>query len=297
MVGAALVRRLEREGCDLLSVSRKALDLRDQAAVRSWMAAERPQAVFVAAAQVGGIHINDTRPAEFLYDNLMIITNIIDAAHNTDVEKLLSLGSVCIYPRLAPVPIGEDALLTGPLEPTNQWYALAKIAGIRLCQAYRRQYGRNYICAMPANLYGPGDTFDPMRSHVLPALILKADQAKQAGAAQIAVWGSGKPRREFLFVDDCADALVHLMMHYDGEEHINVGLGSDLSIHDLARIIADIVGFRGEIVFDATMPDGAPRRLLDSSRLAELGWRATTPLEEGIRATYDWYLTNAARGR
>ncbi len=287
MVGSALVRRLERENCALVAAERERLDLRDQAAVASWMTGTRPEVVFLAAARVGGILANNARPAEFLYDNLMIAANVIHAAHRTGVEKLLFLGSSCVYPRLAPQPIPEEALLAGPLEPTNEPYAVAKIAGIELCQSYRRQYGADFISAMPANLYGPGDNYDPESAHVLPALLRKAHEAKLAGARQLVVWGGGEPRREFLHVDDCADALVHLVQHYSGDLPINVGTGEDISISDLARLVMQVVGLEAELVHDRSKPDGTPRKLLDVSRLAKLGWSARIPLEEGVRATYE----------
>ena len=266
MVGSALVRRLGREDCTILTATRRELDLKDQAAVYRWMAQNRPQAVFLAAAKVGGILANATYPADFLYDNLMIEANVISAAHRCGVEKLLFLGSSCIYPKLAPQPIAEDALLTGPLEPTNEWYAIAKIAGIKLCQAYRQQHDADFISAMPTNLYGPGDNFDLASSHVLPALIRKAHEAKTAGAPDITLWGTGTPRREFLHVDDCAEALVFLMQRYSGHEHINIGSGGDLTIRELAETICDIVGYRGSIVLDTTKPDGTPRKLMDSGQ-------------------------------
>ena len=298
MVGAALTRRLASEGCALVEVGRSEVDLREQAAVRAWMSRERPDAVFVAAATVGGIHANATRPAEFLYDNLMIEANIIHAAREVGVDKLLFLGSSCIYPKLADQPIAETALLTGPLEPTNEWYAIAKIAGIKLAQAYRRQHGRHFISAMPTNLYGPNDNFDLTSSHVLPALVRKMHEAKIARAESVTLWGTGKPRREFLHVDDLADALVHLMKIYDEEEHVNVGVGEDVSITELATICARVVGYEGRFVYDTSKPDGTPRKLLDVSRLAALGWRASIPLEAGIAATYRWFLENdGARGR
>jgi GDP-L-fucose synthase len=294
MVGAALTRRLASESSSLVEVARREVDLRDQAAVRSWMARERPEVVFVAAATVGGILANDTRPAEFLYDNLMIEANIIDAAHQVGVEKLLFLGSSCIYPRLAPQPMTESALLTGPLEPTNEWYAIAKIAGIKLVQAYRRQYGCRFISAMPTNLYGPNDNFDLASSHVLPALIRKMHEAKITGAESVVLWGTGKPRREFLHVDDLADALVHLMKVYDGEGHVNIGVGEDVSIAELAALCAHVVGFKGRFDHDTSKPDGTPRKLLDVSLLTSLGWRATIPLEAGIAGTYRWFLERGA---
>ena len=290
MVGRALARRLADEGCEILTVDRAALDLRRQAEVEAWMESARPEAVFMAAAMVGGIHANDTRPAEFIYDNLAIDTNIIHAARQTGVAKLLFLGSSCVYPRLAPQPMTEDCLLTGPLEPTNQWYALAKIAGIQMCQAYRRQYGCDFISAMPTNLYGPGDSFDLENSHVLSALLLKTHRAKAAGHDEVEIWGTGAPLREFLFVDDLADALVFLMKGYSAEAHINVGAGEEISIRDLAALIGDVVGFAGGFRFDPGRPDGTPRKLLDSGRLGALGWTATTGLRDGISRTYAWYL-------
>jgi GDP-L-fucose synthase len=289
MAGSAIVRRLEREGCELLTAPRSELDLIDQAATRAWFERNRPQAVFIAAAKVGGILANDTFPADFLYDNLMIEANIIEAAHSFDVEKLLFLGSSCIYPKFAPQPMPEDALLTGSLEPTNEWYAIAKIAGIKLAQAYRRQHGRDFISAMPTNLYGPGDNFSLQTSHVLPALIRKAHEAKCAKARALEIWGSGSPRREFLHVDDLADACVFLMKHYSGDEHLNVGCGSDISILELARLVAAITGFEGEIIHDLSKPDGTPQKLLDTSKLSRLGWRASIDLREGINKTYAWY--------
>jgi len=297
MVGSAIVRRLAAEGCEILSVGRERVDLRRQAETEDWLAEARPEAVFLAAATVGGILANDARPAEFIYDNLAIETNVIEAARRTGVTKLLLLGSSCIYPRLAEQPMSEAALLTGPLEPTNQWYAVAKIAGIKLCQAYRRQYGLDFISAMPTNLYGPGDNFDLMGSHVVPALLRKAHEAKVAGRAAIEIWGSGAPRREFLYVDDCADGLVHLMKTYSGEAQVNVGIGADVTIRELAETIVRVVGFDGSIGYDTSKPDGAPRKLLDVSRLADLGWSARTGLEEGLRRTYDWYLANISSAR
>ena len=297
MVGAALVRRLSGEGCELLTVSRSEVDLRRQAELEDWMSAQRPHGVFLAAATVGGILANDTRPAEFLYDNLMIETNILHAAGRAKVEKLLFLGSSCIYPRLAPQPMAEDALLTGPLEPTNQWYALAKIAGIKLAQAYRRQYGADFISAMPTNLYGPGDNFDLAASHVVPALIAKTHAAKRAATAEVEIWGTGAPRREFLYVDDLADALVFLMRRYSGEEHVNVGTGTEVTIHALADLIRTVVGFEGGLRFDTSKPDGAPRKLLDVTKLTTLGWSARTPLEDGLAWTYRWFLDHQSDAR
>lgn len=291
MAGSGLVRRLASESCDLLTVDRAQVDLRRQREVEDWIAATRPQAVFVAAATVGGIVANDTRPAEFIYDNLIIETNIIHAAWKAGVEKLLFLGSSCVYPKLAPQPLVEDALLSGPLEPTNQWYAIAKIAGIKLCQAYRRQYGCDFISAMPTNLYGPGDNYDLRHGHVIAALQMKVHQAKQAGAPSIEIWGSGTPRREFLFVDDLADALVFMMKHYSDESHLNVGTGEDITIRELAELIARIADYQGTFVYDRSKPDGTPRKVMDVSRLKALGWQATTSLEEGIRIAYESYAS------
>ena len=289
MVGSALLRRLDKEDCELVTIGRGELDLRNQAEVEAWFAKTKPEAVVLAAATVGGILANDTRPAEFLYDNLVIETNVIHGAWRAGVEKLLFLGSACIYPRLASQPIGEEALLSGPLERTNEWYAVAKIAGIKLCQAYRRQYGADFISAMPNNLYGPGDRFDAEKSHVIPALMLKIHEAKINRRDTVEVWGTGSPRREFLFVDDLADVLVFLMQHYSEEPHINIGIGRDLTIKDLAAAIAQAVGYGGEFVFDTSKPDGTPRKLLDCSRLERMGWKASTGLEEGLAITYDWY--------
>jgi GDP-L-fucose synthase len=290
MVGSAIVRRLAREGCEVLTAGRDELDLIDQAATRAWFERERPDAVFLAAARVGGILANDSYPADFLYDNLMIEANAIEAAWRAGVGKLLFLGSSCIYPKFAEQPIREDALLTGPLEPTNEWYAVAKIAGIKLAQAYRRQHGCDFISAMPTNLYGPGDNFDLASSHVLPALIRKVHEAKVAGSASFTIWGSGTPRREFLHVDDLADACVFLMQHYSGEEHVNVGFGSDVAILELAELVARTVGFTGTIERDETKPDGTPRKLMDSARLNAMGWSPRIGLDDGVAATYRWFL-------
>ncbi|HZM89087.1 MAG TPA: GDP-L-fucose synthase [Blastocatellia bacterium] len=295
MVGSALMRRLASESGEILTAPRRELDLRRQADVERWMERRRPHVVVVAAATVGGILANDTLPAEFLYDNLMIEANVIHAAKDCGVEKLLFLGSSCIYPRLAEQPIREDALLTGPLEPTNQWYAVAKIAGIKMCQAYRRQYGCDFISAMPTNLYGPNDNFDPSSSHVVPALILKAHEAKIEGRSEIVVWGTGTPRREFMYVDDLADALVHLLKTYSGEEHINVGVGSDVTIRELVEIIMGVVGVEARTRFDASKPDGTPRKLMDSGRLFATGWRPKTRLEDGLRIAYAWYLQRRSK--
>ena len=294
MVGSAICRRLAREGCEVVTAPRGRVDLRRQAETEAWMASERPDAVFLAAAKVGGIYANEMHPAEFIYDNLAIETNVIEAARATGVKKLMFLGSSCIYPRLAPQPMREEALLTGPLEPTNEWYAIAKIAGIEMCRAYRRQYGCDFISAMPTNLYGPEDNFDLESSHVVPALMAKAHQAKMAGAPAITVWGSGSPRRELLYVDDLADALVHLMKAYSDEWHVNIGTGEDVTIDELARTVCEVVGFQGERRYDASKPDGAPRKLLDVSRLNALGWHAQTPLRDGLARTYDFYRNQVA---
>jgi GDP-L-fucose synthase len=290
MVGAALLRRLAKENCKILTIDRQMVDLTRQEAVERWMAEARPQAVFLAAAKVGGILANDSAPAEFLYENLAIEANIIHTAWKTGVEKLLFLGSSCIYPRDAPQPIPEEALLTGPLEPTNEWYAIAKIAGIKLCEAYRRQHGCDFISAMPTNLYGPGDNYDLATSHVLPALIRKAHEAKLRGDREIVIWGTGTPRREFLHVNDCADALVHLMKVYSEAGHINVGSGEDLPVLELARLVAEVVGFKGEIVLDLSKPDGTPRKLMSGERLAALGWRPRIVLREGLGDAYRAFL-------
>lgn len=295
MVGSALVRRLATERCSVVTVDRRDVDLRSQADVNAWMTSTRPDAVFISAAKVGGILANSTYPAQFLYDNLMIAANLVEAARQSGVEKLLFLGSSCIYPRDAPQPLREEALLTGPLEPTNEWYAIAKIAGIKLCASYRRQYGCNFISAMPTNLYGPNDNFDLETSHVLPALIVKAHRAKALGAQTLTVWGTGSPLREFLYVDDCADALVHLLKSYDGEEHVNVGSGEDLSILDLTGLVCDVVGFGGSIDRDLSKPDGTPRKLMDSAKLRASGWRPRIGLRDGIAKTYQWYLDAQAK--
>jgi GDP-L-fucose synthase len=296
MVGSALVRRLQQTDCSLLTASRRELDLTRQREVESWVAAQQPQAVFVAAAKVGGIAANMTQPVDFLYDNLAIALNVIHAAAATGVEKLLFLGSSCVYPEFASQPIAEDQLLEGALEPTNEWYAVAKIAGLKLCQAYRRQLGCDFISAMPTNLYGPGDNFDLNTSHVFAALIRKAHEAKINGDPQLVIWGSGTPRREFLHVDDAAEALLFLMTHYSGESHINVGAGKDLTILELAALIAKVVGFSGDVIIDPSKPDGTPRKLLDVSKLAGLGWKPNIALEEGISTTYRWYCEHLAQG-
>jgi GDP-L-fucose synthase len=293
LVGSALMRRLAHEECETITAGRDVVDLADAAQVGNFVKREKPDAIIVAAAKVGGILANETWPADFLYDNLMIETSLIHAAHRHDVERLLFLGSSCIYPKLAPQPIEEHSLLTGPLEPTNEAYAIAKIAGIKLTQAYRRQYGRDYISAMPTNLYGPGDNFDLKTSHVLPALIRKAHEAKQRGDNEIVVWGTGTPRREFLHVDDCADALVFLLKRYSEYEHINVGSGEDISILDLTRLVCEVVGFNGEIVHDLSKPDGTPRKLMSAARIRALGWQPRLPLRDGIAATYRSFLATA----
>ena len=292
LVGSAIVRRLAQESCTVLTAGRAELDLRRQESVERWLEAERPDAVFFAAAKVGGILANSTYPAPFLYDNLAIETNLIHASYLAGVKKLVFLGSSCIYPKLAPQPIKEDALLSGPLEPTNEWYAIAKIAGLKLCEAYRRQYGCDFVSAMPTNLYGPGDNFDLAASHVLPALIRKMHDAKVAKAAEVVLWGTGSPLREFLHVDDCADALVHIMKVFSENQHINVGSGEELPILELAKLAARAVGFKGKIVHDLSKPDGTPRKLMDSSKLKSLGWRPRIGLEQGIEETYRWFLDN-----
>lgn len=296
LVGSALVRRLESEDCAILTANRAELDLCDQSAVRAWMRDRRPDAVFLAAAKVGGILANATYPADFLYENLMIEANVVEAAFRADVGKLLFLGSSCIYPKFAEQPIVESSLLTGSLEPTNEWYAIAKIAGIKLAQAYRQQHGRDFISAMPTNLYGPGDNFDLNSSHVLPALIRKAHEAKRSGAKEMVIWGTGSPRREFLHVDDCADACVHLMKTYSEAEHVNVGSGEDIPIYDLTRLVCDVVGFEGEIVRDPSKPDGTPRKLMSADKLRGLGWAPKVPLRDGVAATYAWFQEHVAHG-
>lgn len=290
MVGSAIVRRLQAEGCDILTAGRQELDLIDQAAVRGWLADAKPDAVIIAAAKVGGILANDTYPADFLYDNLMIETNLIEASFRIGVEKLLFLGSSCIYPKLAEQPIAEEALLTGPLEPTNEWYAVAKIAGIKLCQAYRRQHGVDYISAMPTNLYGPGDNYNLETSHVIPALIRKAHSSKETGAPAMTIWGTGTPRREFLHADDCADALVHLLKHYSGDEHVNVGSGEDMTIEALARLVMEVVGYKGELEKDLSKPDGTPRKLMQADKLRSLGWSPRIGMRDGLEDAYRWFV-------
>lgn len=294
MVGGATVRRLAYEGCEVITAGRETVDLKRQAEVEAFLNDARPDAIVMAAAKVGGILANDTRPAEFLYDNIMIEANIIAAAHENDVQKFLFLGSSCIYPKFAPQPIPEDSLLTGPLEPTNEWYAIAKIAGIKLAQAYRKQYGRDYISAMPTNLYGPGDNFDLTSSHVMPAIIRKAHEAKINGAPSITVWGTGTPRREFLHADDCADALVFLLKNYSDHEHVNVGSGEDVTILELTQLVCEVVGFSGEIIHDLSKPDGTPRKLMSADKLRSMGWAPHVELKDGIVQTYNWFLENHA---
>ena len=297
LVGSAGVRRRGVDGfTDVRTVGREALDLRHQAAVDAWFDEERPRYVFLVAGTVGGIHANSTRPAEFLYDNLMIHGTVVQAAHRIGVEKLLYLGSSCIYPRLANQPIAEEALLGGPLEPTNEGYALAKIAGIKLCETYRRQYGDDFISAMPTNLYGPGDNFDLEGGHVLPALMRRFHDAREAGLAEVVVWGTGDARREFLHVDDLADACLFLMDHYSEAGHVNVGTGVDLTIRDLAEAVRDLVHPGADLAFDVSRPDGMPRKVLDVSRLTELGWTASTELAEGLASTYEWFTAALADG-
>ncbi len=293
LVGSAIIRRLKADGYENLVLrTSKELDLREQQAVRDFFAEEKPHYVILAAAKVGGILANDTLPAEFLYDNLMMEANVIHSSYRNGVKKLLALGSTCIYPKLAAQPLKEEYLLTGPLEPTNEWYAVAKIAGIKLCQAYRRQYGCNFIAAMPTNLYGPGDNFDLGASHVMPALMRKFHDAKLESRATVTVWGSGKPLREFLHVDDLADAGLFLLEHYNDDDIVNIGVGEDISIAELASIVRDVVGFEGEIVYDASKPDGTPRKLVDVSKISGLGWRAKIDLREGVAQTYQWFLEN-----
>jgi GDP-L-fucose synthase len=296
MVGSALVRRLRSKNCEIIVAPPRSVDLTRQGQTEDWLDAARPDVIFVAAARVGGILANDSRPAEFLRDNLAIETNIIHGAYRTGVAKLIFLGSSCIYPRDAVQPMKEESLLTGPLEPTNQWYAIAKIAGVMMCQAYRRQYGCDFISVMPTNLYGPGDNFDLAGSHVVPALMRKAHEAKADSAEFLSVWGSGRPRREFLYVDDCADAIVHLARHYSGEQPVNVGTGEDISIHELAELISHVVGFDGKLSFDHGMLEGVPRKLLDVQVLHALGWHHRTSLETGLQHTYAWYLQELRSG-
>jgi GDP-L-fucose synthase len=291
MVGSAIVRRLEQENpAEILVASREEVDLTKQEAVDNWMAKNRPEAIFLAAAKVGGIYANDKYPADFLYDNLVIAANIINAAHVNNVEKLLFLGSSCIYPKMAPQPIKESSLLTGPLEPTNEWYAIAKIAGIKLCQAYKKQHGNDFISAMPTNLYGPGDNYHPENSHVIPALIRKAHAAKIRGAKSMEIWGTGTVRREFLHCDDCADALVFLMKNYTGEEHVNVGSGIDNTIEEIAHMVMKTVDYDGTLTKDTSKPDGTPRKLMDASQLRSMGWTPKYDIKNGLQNAYTWFL-------
>jgi GDP-L-fucose synthase len=298
LVGSAVVRALRQQGhANLVLRTHHELDLTDQRAVREFFAAERPQAVIMAAARVGGIHANNSQPALFIRDNLLIQDNVIDAAHRSGVAKFVFLGSSCIYPKLAPQPIKEEYLLTGPLEPTNEWYAIAKIAGVKVCQAYRREFGFNAISLMPTNLYGPGDNFDLQNSHVLPALIRRFHEAKIRGDESVTVWGTGTPRREFLHVDDLADAVMYLLQSYDAEPIVNIGWGQDVTIRELAELVMSAIGYSGRLIFDSTKPDGTPRKLLDVSRLTELGWQAKIPLKNGVERTYAWFKEHSADAR
>ena len=296
MVGGAIVRQLTDENCEILTVDRNEVDLRDQGRVRAWIAERRPHTVVLAAAKVGGILANNTYPADFLFDNLAIEANIIEGSFRHGVEKLLFLGSSCIYPKFAPQPITEDAILTGALEPTNEWYAIAKIAGLKMCEAYRRQHGVDYISAMPANLYGPGDNYDLEKSHVIPALLRKAHDAREAHAEFLPIWGSGTPRREFLHVDDAASAMIHLLKTYSGNQHVNVGSGEDVSILELATMVCDVVGFRGQITTDPTKPDGTPRKLMDVTKLKAMGWAPRYDLRTGLQHAYDWFVEHVKSG-
>jgi len=295
MVGSAMLRRLAACGCEAITASRQAVDLERQDQTEAFLAGSRPDVVVVAAAKVGGIHANSVYPAEFIAKNLAIALNIIHGSYKAGVQKLLFLGSSCIYPKFARQPMSEDELLTGPLEPTNEWYAVAKIAGIKLCQAYRRQYGVDFISAMPTNLYGPGDNYHPDNSHVVPALIRRFHQSKKDGAPAVNVWGTGTPRREFLFIDDLADACVFILEHYSGESHLNVGSGQEMTIADFAKLVAEIVDYKGKLVFDTSRPDGTPRKLLDSSKLIEMGWQPRTSLREGLELTYLEFLAGNYR--
>jgi len=297
MVGSAIVRRLGEIPCEIITAGRDSLDLERQEQVEAFLAARRPDVVIVAAAKVGGIHANDAYPAEFISENLAIARNIIHASHKLSVRKLLFLGSSCIYPKLARQPMREEELLSGPLEPTNQWYAVAKIAGVKLCEAYRRQYGDDFISAMPTNLYGPGDNYHPENSHVVAALIRRFHYAKQEQAPSVPVWGTGTPLREFLFVDDLADACAFILEHYSGEQHVNVGSGEEITIAQFAKLVAEIVGYQGQLVFDTSRPDGVPRKLLDSGKLAAMGWRARTPLRAGLARAYTAFLARDCGSR
>lgn len=295
MVGSAIARALRRRGCEVLTAPRPGVDLRRQEEVECWMQSERPDAVFLAAARVGGIWANSSRPAEFIYDNLAIQTSVIEGARRVGIGKLLFLGSSCIYPKMSLQPIEEDALLSGPLESTNEWYAVAKIAGIKMCQAYRRQYGCNYISLMPTNLYGPGDDFDLQSAHVIPALMRKMHEGKVSDSQEVVVWGTGTAKREFLHVDDLADAAIYLMEAYSGEEHVNVGTGRDISISELAQMLKQVTGFRGRLTYDRSKPDGTPRKLLDVTRLDRLGWQAKIKLRAGLADTYRWFVGRSGR--
>jgi GDP-L-fucose synthase len=298
LVGSALLRALQSRGYERIVLrSRAELDLTRQEAVQAFFERERPDAVILAAARVGGIHANNSRPGEFIRDNLLIQDHVIDAAQRSGVEKFVFLGSSCIYPKLAEQPIREDSLLTGPLEPTNEWYAIAKIAGVKLCQALRREYGFNAICLMPTNLYGPGDNFDLQQAHVLPALLRRIHEAKRSGSASVTVWGSGAPRREFLHVDDLADAVLYLLHEYDGESLVNIGWGKDISIRELAELLVSVIDYNGQLVFDTTKPDGTPRKLLDVERLTAIGWAPTIALREGIQSTYGWFVEHLGEAR
>ncbi len=292
MVGGALTRRLEQENCTILTCDRSEVDLTRQDQVEAWMKEHQPNAVFVAAAKVGGIHANNTYPAQFIYQNLMIECNIIHAAHRNGVEKLMFLGSSCIYPKMCPQPMNEESLMTGPLEPTNEWYAVAKIAGIKLCQAYRKEYGDDFISVMPTNLYGSGDNFHPDNAHVPAALLQRFHNAQENGDESVVVWGTGSPKREFLYVDDMADACIYVMENYSDHEHVNIGTGEDISIKDFAQKIKDTVGFEGALVFDTSKPDGTPRKLMDVSKLTSMGWTAKTSLDDGLKNYYDWFQNN-----
>jgi GDP-L-fucose synthase len=295
MVGSAIVRRLAGSGCEIITAERNEVNLERQEQTERYITEAKPDVVIVAAAKVGGIHANDTYPAEFISDNLAIARNAIDASHKASVRKLLFLGSSCIYPKAAPQPMREDELLTGPLEPTNEWYAIAKIAGIKLCQAYRRQYGADFISVMPTNLYGPGDNYHPENSHVVSGLMRRLHEAKRVATASVTVWGTGTPRREFLFVDDLADACVFVLEHYSGEQHVNIGSGQEITIAELAKLLSDVVQYSGRLVFDHSRPDGMPRKLLDSSLLSGMGWRARTPLRDGLERAYSAFLAADAR--
>lgn len=297
MVGSAIVRRLAAEGAGVLTATREEADLTNQASTDRWVKENKPDLVFLAAAKVGGIVANNTAPVEFLYENMMIEMNIIRSSFEHGVRKLVFLGSSCIYPRLAPQPIPEEALLTGPLEPTNEWYAIAKIAGLKLCAAYHRQYGADFVSAMPTNLYGPNDNFDLEKSHVIAALMRKIHEARRDGRDEVVVWGTGTPRREFLHVDDCADACVFIARNYSDEPHVNVGTGEDLSIAELAELLREVIGWKGQFVYDTSRPDGTPRKVMDVSRLTALGWSPKIELREGLAQAYSWYGSNAAEAR